>query len=66
MPMSTKCQKNEQKMTINVIQHDERLVYYNCFTMEHFQLRRRMTLTIKIYCSRLYLLVKKKGFWLTY
>jgi hypothetical protein len=25
MPMSTKCQKNENKMTINVIQHDDRL-----------------------------------------
>jgi hypothetical protein len=27
---------------------------YDCFTMEHFLLRQRMTLTIKIYCSRLY------------
>jgi hypothetical protein len=25
---------------------------YDCFTMEHFRLRQRMTLTIKIYCSR--------------
>jgi hypothetical protein len=25
MPMSTKCQKNEKKMTFNVIQHDGRL-----------------------------------------
>jgi hypothetical protein len=25
MRMSTKCQKNEKKMTINVIQHDDRL-----------------------------------------
>jgi hypothetical protein len=25
MPMSTKCQKNENKMTINVIQYDDRL-----------------------------------------
>jgi hypothetical protein len=25
MSMSTKCQKNEKKMTINVIQHDDRL-----------------------------------------
>jgi hypothetical protein len=24
-PMSTKCQKNEKKMTIDVIQHDDRL-----------------------------------------
>jgi hypothetical protein len=27
---------------------------YDCFTMEHFRLRQRMTLTIKIYCSQLY------------
>jgi hypothetical protein len=25
MSMSTRCQKNENKMTINVIQHDDRL-----------------------------------------
>jgi hypothetical protein len=25
MPMSTKCEKNEKKMTINVMQHDDRL-----------------------------------------
>jgi hypothetical protein len=30
---------------------------YDCFTMEHFRLSQRMTLTIKIYCSRLYILV---------
>jgi hypothetical protein len=34
---------------------------YNCFTTEHFQLRQRMTLTIKIYCSRLYLLTYNKN-----
>jgi hypothetical protein len=28
---------------------------YECFTMEHFRLRQRMTLTTKIYCSRLYI-----------
>jgi hypothetical protein len=28
---------------------------YDRFTMEHFTLRQRMTLTTKIYCSRLYL-----------
>jgi hypothetical protein len=28
---------------------------YDSFTMEHFQLRQRMTLTTKIYCSRLYI-----------
>jgi hypothetical protein len=32
---------------------------YDCFTMEHFRLRQRMTLTIKIYCLRLYLFIKK-------
>jgi hypothetical protein len=29
---------------------------YDCFTMEHFPLHQRMTLTTKIYCSRLYIL----------
>jgi hypothetical protein len=33
---------------------------YDCFTMEHFRLRQRMTLTTKIYCSRLYLLLFMK------
>jgi hypothetical protein len=28
---------------------------YDCFTMEHFRLRQRMTLTTKMYCSRLYI-----------
>jgi hypothetical protein len=56
MPTSTKCPKIEKKVTINVIQHDDRFYdIYDCFTMEHFRLRQRMTLTIKIYCSRLYL-----------
>jgi hypothetical protein len=27
---------------------------YDCFTMEHFRLRQRLTLTTKIYCSQLY------------
>jgi hypothetical protein len=27
---------------------------YDCFTMEHFRLRQKMTLTTKIYCSPLY------------
>jgi hypothetical protein len=31
---------------------------YDCFTMEHFRLRQRMTLTTKIYCSRLYVTSK--------
>jgi hypothetical protein len=29
---------------------------YDCFTMEYFRLRQRMTLTTKIYCSRLYII----------
>jgi hypothetical protein len=33
---------------------------YDCFTMEHFRLRQKMTLTIKIFCSRLYGWLKKK------
>jgi hypothetical protein len=32
---------------------------YDCFTMEHFRLRQRMTLTTKTYCSRLYIFVDK-------
>jgi hypothetical protein len=32
---------------------------YDCFTMEHFGLRQRMTLTSKIYCSRLYIVIEK-------
>jgi hypothetical protein len=28
---------------------------YDCFTTEHFRLHQRMTLTTKIFCSRLYL-----------
>jgi hypothetical protein len=31
MPTSTKCQKIEKKMTINVIQHDDRLCYLRLF-----------------------------------
>jgi hypothetical protein len=31
---------------------------YDCFTMEHFRLCKRMTLTTKIYCSRLYTKIK--------
>jgi hypothetical protein len=34
--MSTKCQKNEEKMIINAIQHHD---VYDRFTMEHFPLR---------------------------
>jgi hypothetical protein len=55
MPTSTKRQKIEKKMTMSynmMIGYD----VYDCFTMEHFRLRQRMTLTTKIYCSRLYVL----------
>jgi hypothetical protein len=31
MPMSTKCQKNENKITINVIQHDDDLWHLRLF-----------------------------------
>jgi hypothetical protein len=34
---------------------------YDCFTTEHFRLRQRMTLTTKIYCSRLYVSTFKGG-----
>jgi hypothetical protein len=34
---------------------------YHCFTMEHFRLRQRMTLTTKIYCSRLYTKIKVRN-----
>jgi hypothetical protein len=44
MPTSTKRQKIEIGYNI-----------YDCFAMEHFRLCQRMTLTTKIYCSRLYL-----------
>jgi hypothetical protein len=39
--------KNDKKITINVIQHDDMISYdiYDRFTMEHFPLRQRMTLT---------------------
>jgi hypothetical protein len=42
-------------MTINVIQQVIGYDIYECFRMEHFRLRQRMTLTTKIYCSRLYI-----------
>jgi hypothetical protein len=32
---------------------------YDCFTMEHFRLHQRMTLTTKIYSSRLYILLNE-------
>jgi hypothetical protein len=36
---------------------------YDCFTMEHFRLRQRMTLTTKIYCSRLYIYILTNILW---
>jgi hypothetical protein len=39
-----KVSKNEKKMTINVIQHDD---IYDRFTMEHFLLCQSMILFIK-------------------
>jgi hypothetical protein len=50
--MSTKCQKNEKKMTINVTQHGYDI--YDRFTMEHFLLCQSMILTTSIFCSRQY------------
>jgi hypothetical protein len=47
--VSKKMRKKLQLMSYNMmIGYD----IYDCFTMEHFRLRQRMTLTIKIYCSR--------------
>jgi hypothetical protein len=43
-----------QLMSYNMIGYD----IYDCFTMEHFRLRQRMTLTIKIDCSRLYIIIE--------
>jgi hypothetical protein len=54
MPMSTKCQKNEKKMTINVIQHDNRLLYLQLFYNGGLSIASKMTFTTKIYCSGLY------------
>jgi hypothetical protein len=31
MPMSTKCKKNEKKMTMNIIEHNDRLGYLRRF-----------------------------------
>jgi hypothetical protein len=53
MPMSTKCQKNENKMTINVIQHDD-FDIYDCFTTGHFQLfhcQQTQSLLITLYIN---------------
>jgi hypothetical protein len=49
MPMSTKCQENEKKMTIIVIEHDARFNIYDRFTMEHFPLCQSMNLTTSFF-----------------
>jgi hypothetical protein len=61
MPMSTKCQK-KMRTKWQLMLYNMMLGYdiYDCFTMEHFRLRQRMTLTTKIYCSRLYLRLKSE------
>jgi hypothetical protein len=33
---------------------------YDRFTMEHFPLRERMTLTFKFYCSQLYIFAQSR------
>jgi hypothetical protein len=43
MPMSTKCQKNEEKMTMPF----NMMIGYDRFTIEHFPLRQRVTLPTK-------------------
>jgi hypothetical protein len=52
MTMSTKCQKNEKKMTTNVINMIRGYDIYDRFTMEHFPLRQSMILTTSFFCSR--------------
>jgi hypothetical protein len=52
MPMSTKCQENEKKMTIIVIEHDARFNIYDRFTMEHFPLCQSMNLTTSFFFAR--------------
>jgi hypothetical protein len=54
MPVNS-VKKLRKKMTMSdnmMIGYDD---IYDCFTMEHFRLRQRMTLTTKTYCSRLYI-----------
>jgi hypothetical protein len=52
MPMSTKCQENEKKMTIIVIEHDARFNIYDRFTMEHFPLCQSVILTTSFFFAR--------------
>jgi hypothetical protein len=56
LPMSTKCQRNEKKITIN----DELMSYnmmigydiYDHFTMEHFPLCQKTILTTSFFCAQ--------------
>jgi hypothetical protein len=55
LPMSTKCQRNEKKMTMSynmMIGYD----IYDHFTMEHFPMCQRMILTTSFFCSRQYII----------
>jgi hypothetical protein len=54
MRMSTKCQKKWKKCQLMSYKMMIGYDIYDSFTMEHFRLRQKMTLTTKIYCSRLY------------
>jgi hypothetical protein len=49
MTMSTKCQKNQKKMTTNVINMIRGYDIYDRFTMEHFPLRPSMILTTSFF-----------------
>jgi hypothetical protein len=44
MPTSTKCQKIEKKMTINVVQHDDRLWYLRLFYNGAFSIASKIDL----------------------
>jgi hypothetical protein len=44
MPTPTKCQKIEKKMTINVIQHDDRLWYLRLFYNGAFSIASKIDL----------------------
>jgi hypothetical protein len=55
MRISTKCQKNVEKIQLMPFNMMIGYDVYDRFTMEHFPLRQKMTLTTKIYCSRLYI-----------
>jgi hypothetical protein len=52
MPTSTKYQKMRKKLELLSCNMMIGYEIYDRFTMEHFTLRQRMTLTTKVYCSR--------------